>query len=57
MLNESLSTDPLAFQVLSYDNPKIHYIFLVSIFSLPLLKFDQKNLLKMLSSRFHVFEI
>uniref|UniRef100_A0A1I7VXR6 DH domain-containing protein n=1 Tax=Loa loa TaxID=7209 RepID=A0A1I7VXR6_LOALO len=30
MLNESISTDPLAFQVLSYDNPKIHYIFLAS---------------------------
>nr|CRZ23653.1 BMA-UIG-1 [Brugia malayi] len=30
MLNESISTDPLAFQVLSYDNPKIHYNFLAS---------------------------
>ncbi|VDN54451.1 unnamed protein product [Dracunculus medinensis] len=28
MLNESISSDPLAFQVLSFDNPKIHYIFL-----------------------------
>ncbi|VDK72077.1 unnamed protein product [Onchocerca ochengi] len=30
MLNESISPDPLAFQVLSYDNPKIQYIFLAS---------------------------
>ncbi|CAG9530808.1 unnamed protein product [Cercopithifilaria johnstoni] len=30
MLNESISTDPLAFQVLSYDNPKIQYTFLAS---------------------------
>uniref|UniRef100_A0A0R3RRT3 DH domain-containing protein n=1 Tax=Elaeophora elaphi TaxID=1147741 RepID=A0A0R3RRT3_9BILA len=30
MLNESISADPLAFQVLSYDNPKIQYIFLAS---------------------------
>ncbi|VDN00224.1 unnamed protein product [Thelazia callipaeda] len=30
MLNESISIDPLAFQVLSYDNPKIQYIFLAA---------------------------
>lgn len=30
MLNESVSADPLAFQVLSFDNPKIQYIFLSS---------------------------
>uniref|UniRef100_A0A183VF23 Pleckstrin homology domain-containing family G member 1 n=1 Tax=Toxocara canis TaxID=6265 RepID=A0A183VF23_TOXCA len=28
MLNESISADPLAFQVLSFDNPKIQYVFL-----------------------------
>uniref|UniRef100_A0A183CV34 PH domain-containing protein n=1 Tax=Gongylonema pulchrum TaxID=637853 RepID=A0A183CV34_9BILA len=30
MLNESLPSDPLAFQVLSYDNPMIKYIFLAT---------------------------
>ncbi|KAM3716717.1 Pleckstrin [Dirofilaria immitis] len=30
MLNESISIDPLAFQVLSYDNLKIQYVFLAS---------------------------
>lgn len=39
MLNESVSTDPLAFQVLSYDNPMIKYIFLVS-FMLPKINYQ-----------------
>uniref|UniRef100_A0A915B409 Pleckstrin homology domain-containing family G member 1 n=1 Tax=Parascaris univalens TaxID=6257 RepID=A0A915B409_PARUN len=30
MLNESVSADPLAFQVLAFDNPKIQYVFLSS---------------------------
>uniref|UniRef100_A0A0N5ANQ8 DH domain-containing protein n=1 Tax=Syphacia muris TaxID=451379 RepID=A0A0N5ANQ8_9BILA len=30
MLNESVGSDPLSFQVMSYDNPKIQYIFIAT---------------------------
>lgn len=31
MLKESMGSNTLAFQVLSHDNPKIQYIFVVSL--------------------------
>lgn len=40
MLNESIyPEEPLAFQVLSFDNPRTHYIFLVSDWLLSVLIF------------------
>lgn len=30
MLNESISSDPLSFQVLSFDSPRAQYVFLAN---------------------------